>query len=1061
MSLQESEPKLYVGQALKTFRDKDREFTPFAPLQHKLSALHTVTPSQSFLFATLTLIYIVLLLIYRTQTLITTIAVITIFYLGIMVLNFILAAKSLSKASGEEIDENVIHTLVDVEWPKYTILCPLFRETEVVAQFVQAMLSLDYPTDKLEILVITEPDDLETRQALCRIQLPNHFKILTVPAGQPRTKPRACNYGLLHATGEYVVIYDAEDIPDSLQLKKAVLTFARHGPHVACVQAKLSYYNTSQNLLTLWSTIEYSLLFELTLPGMQQVGFPLPLAGTSNHFRAESLRSLGAWDAFNVTEDCDLGLRIARYDLTTVMLDSTTFEEANSKVRNWLRQRSRWIKGYIQTYLVHTREPFFYLRFGSLRKFLSLHLIIGGKTAVLFINPLMWGLLVVYLLFPENFSDAYHRLFPTPIFYAGIVCLIFGNFLHIYTHVIGCIKQNRPDLIKYSVFIPVYWFMASIAAFLALVQLLLKPHYWEKTQHGLHLSSLSSYNTFHENETSNASKLSQSQASSPEHLIASSTVLLSKTHQTKHNVSDAVRRLLLNDTWFLITIVTGITLSTLACLYFFLNQQILLYGDAYSHLSIARRVFDSPTPGLAQLGGVWLPLPHLLMLPFVWNDYLWRTGLAGSILSMLCYIVSSIYLYLAARRLTSSGIASYIGSLVFLLNPNILYLQSTPLSELVSVATFSMACYYFLAWIHDDRATYLILSGVGTFLATLVRYDGWLLFGCLLIFITLVGWRRRQKWMHIEGNILTFGLIGGLGIALWMLWCAIIFGDPLYFQRGPFSSQTQTLLYTNELYTYHNLIEALRYYLLLSINILGPILFALALISFFIFISKKGFRIEILAILAYLVPFAFYVLSLYTGQVALFLPDAVPVSAPQKLFNVRYGVAMVVPLALLIAILAGSWPQNKFPKHLFTVKNLLLTSVIIVQVVLITKQGIITLQDGQYGGSRAVPHSRINAYLAEHYSGGLILNYVFASKFDGIQAGIDLKDIIYEGSGQLWEQALKKPASVVEWIIVRPHDKNDPVAASIDWKGSTFSSQFILVAEEPDGLSLFRKRYIP
>ena len=309
------------------------------------------------------------LLFYGMKLVTVIIAMITLLYLSSLFLDFLLIIRALSWSTEEQIDDTTVHMLTDADWPRYTILCPLYREAEVVPQFVQAMQALDYPADKLQILFLTEEDDLETRKAIEAMLLPQHFNIVTVPAGQPRTKPRACNFGLLQATGDYVVIYDAEDIPDPLQLKKAVLTFANHDSDLACVQAKLNYYNATQNLLTRWFTVEYSLWFDLVLPGMQQMKLPLPLGGTSNHFRMGMLRRVGAWDPFNVTEDCDLGLRLAHSGLKTIVLDSTTYEEANSQVKNWIRQRSRWIKGYLLTYLVYMRQPLRYLRQGRLREF--------------------------------------------------------------------------------------------------------------------------------------------------------------------------------------------------------------------------------------------------------------------------------------------------------------------------------------------------------------------------------------------------------------------------------------------------------------------------------------------------------------------------------------------------------------------------------------------------------------------------------------------------------------------------------------------------------------------
>jgi len=477
--------KEYIESALKTVRVGGQEINLFAPFRREFSAMQTFTRGQAVAISMIGLAGVLGLLFFRTGMLVTAIAVVTVLYLSDLLINTLLAVWTLKQSAEEHIDDAVVHALAGADWPKYTILCPLYREVEVVPQFVEAMLALDYPTDKLQILLLTEEDDASTRQAVQAQRLPRHFIVITVPDGKPRTKPRACNYGLLQATGDYVVIYDAEDIPEPLQLKKAVLTFANQGAEIACVQAKLNFYNTRQNLLTRWFTAEYSLWFDLTLPGLQRLGVPLPLGGTSNHFRADMLRLMGAWDAFNVTEDCDLGLRMVYYGFKTAMLNSTTFEEANSQLKNWIRQRSRWIKGYMQTYLVYMRRPQAYLRPDRLREFFSLQLFVGGKTLVLLANPFMWMLVVLYILLHP--IDLYHTLYPAPVLYMSAACLIFGNFFYTYTHLIGCMKRGYFSLVKWTLFIPIYWAMASVAAFMALQQLILKPHYWEKTQHGLHL----------------------------------------------------------------------------------------------------------------------------------------------------------------------------------------------------------------------------------------------------------------------------------------------------------------------------------------------------------------------------------------------------------------------------------------------------------------------------------------------------------------------------------------------------------------------------------------------
>jgi cellulose synthase/poly-beta-1,6-N-acetylglucosamine synthase-like glycosyltransferase len=472
--------------AIPTFID-GQEIVTFAPFEQKLSAWQTITPKQVHILWAIFAVYILSLVFYSVTGLVAIIAVTTVFYVIDLLICFLVSMNVFRQSTEEQIDDAVIHALAHVDWPRYTILCPLYREAAVVPQFVKAIRALDYPRERLQVLFLTEEDDVTTREAIKALKLPSYFEIIIVPDGQPRTKPRACNYGLLKTRGSYVVIFDAEDKPDPLQLKKAVLAFANSDSSTACVQAKLNFYNAKQNMLTRWFTAEYSSWFDMTLPGLQMLNVPLPLGGTSNHFRADVLRRVGAWDPFNVTEDCDLGLRLGRHGMKTVVLDSTTWEEANSQYKNWMRQRSRWIKGYMQTYLVYMRNPLEYLQKGQIKQFLSLQFFIGGKTAILLINPLMWMLLLIYLFFHALVVGAYHVLYPMPVLYMASLCLIFGNVLYIYTYLIGCMKRRHYDLVKSTLSIPIYWAMASAAAYIALYQLIIKPHYWEKTLHGLHL----------------------------------------------------------------------------------------------------------------------------------------------------------------------------------------------------------------------------------------------------------------------------------------------------------------------------------------------------------------------------------------------------------------------------------------------------------------------------------------------------------------------------------------------------------------------------------------------
>ncbi len=646
-----------------------------------------------------------------------TLGLVTLLYICGFVASGILATNSFSSSSGEKIDEEIITALdrLGVEWPSYTILCPLYKETAVVPQFVEAIKALDYPTDKLQVLFLTEENDKETRTALYNTHLPPGFTILTVPAGTPQTKPRACNFGLLQAKGQFIVIFDAEDKPEPYQLKKAVLTFANYGPEVACVQAKLNYYNSKQNLLTCWFTAEYSTWFDILLPGLQRTGLSLPLGGTSNHFRTEVLRALGGWDAFNVTEDCDLGLRISQYKLKTAVLDSTTYEEATSRPKTWIYQRSRWIKAYLQTYLVHMRHPLQMLRQGQYRKFFSLQLIVGIWTVVLLINPFMWALTMCYVLFHP--VQLYSILFPGPILYMGAFCLIFGNFFYVYIHLIGCLRRKEYSLIKWVLLLPLYWVMMSISAYIAFYQLIVKPHYWEKTQHGNHLAKsageqvhtflsdveqegravAASMPTAHIAAVTAHAATPNKLATTTQRVIALRKVLTTQLGQRK--VRRQIHLPRIQDRWLIATILIACITSITSTWYVFQHHLTLTYGDAFSHINIARSVLDSSTPGIGHLGGVWLPLPHILIAAlFAWNDYLWTTGLAGSIVGMGCYLVVPSILSFAARRLTRNSCASFIGALVYILNPNVLYLQATPLTQPVCQATFTIACYYLLSW---------------------------------------------------------------------------------------------------------------------------------------------------------------------------------------------------------------------------------------------------------------------------------------------------------------------------------------------------------------------------
>ena len=287
------------------------------------------------------------------------------FYGGVVFVRMLSVLMALIKSPEHRVSQAEIDALIDADLPIYTVLVPMYKEPAIAQKIARTVTKLNYPLDKLDVKLLLEEDDAETRAKIDEVigSLPPCVEVVIaprVPVGQPRTKPRACNWGLERARGKYLVIFDAEDQPEADQLKKAVVVFnklqAQGKSKVVCLQAKLNYFNADQNWLTGFFTLEYTTWFDLFLPGLHRIWAPIPLGGTSNHFKTDVLKQLGGWDSFNVTEDCDLGIRLARQGQSTEVLDSTTWEEANSNYGNWVRQRSRWIKGYFQSHLVHTRD---------------------------------------------------------------------------------------------------------------------------------------------------------------------------------------------------------------------------------------------------------------------------------------------------------------------------------------------------------------------------------------------------------------------------------------------------------------------------------------------------------------------------------------------------------------------------------------------------------------------------------------------------------------------------------------------------------------------------------
>lgn len=368
--------------------------------------------------------------------------------------------------------------LGDEDLPTVTILAPLYREAHALPGLMRSLLNLDYPAEKLDIKLLLEEDDLETRNEAFRIAPDDRFDVIVIPPSFPRTKPKACNYGLACARGDLIVIYDAEDEPDARQLRCAAEIFAAADDALACVQARLNYYNPEENWLTRLFTLEYCLWFDHFLPALDRLGAPVPLGGTSNIFRTEILAEAGGWDPHNVTEDADLGLRLARRGYRTAVIDSTTLEEANCRVGNWMRQRSRWMKGFMQTWLVHRCNQ---RGLNDWRSIVAVDLLIGGTALAALANPILWAALLAERMF------GFSLLAPLPdaLRHATTAALIFGNLSFLALAAYAPIARGLACLSPAALMTPFYWLMMSAAAWKALWQLARRPSYWEKTEHGL------------------------------------------------------------------------------------------------------------------------------------------------------------------------------------------------------------------------------------------------------------------------------------------------------------------------------------------------------------------------------------------------------------------------------------------------------------------------------------------------------------------------------------------------------------------------------------------------
>jgi cellulose synthase/poly-beta-1,6-N-acetylglucosamine synthase-like glycosyltransferase len=329
---------------------------------------------------------------------------------------------------------------------------------------------------------LLEEDDLVTRQAVAETNLPRWMRAIPVPRGAFKTKPRALNYGLSFARGTIIGVYDAEDCPAPDQLLRVVARFAERGQDVACLQGVLDFYNSGSNWLARCFTLEYSTWFRMVLPGLERLGLVIPLGGTTLFFRRDALENLGDWDAHNVTEDADLGVRLARRGFRTELINTVTEEEANCRPWPWVKQRSRWLKGYAITYAVHMRDPVQLWRDLGTWRFFGVQLLFLGTLSQFVLAPLLWS----FWMLPLGLGHPLQAIWPPAVFWALGGLFLSSELLNIAVTARASVKAGRPGLALWAPTMHLYFPLAALAVYKGLAELFWKPFYWDKTTHGIY-----------------------------------------------------------------------------------------------------------------------------------------------------------------------------------------------------------------------------------------------------------------------------------------------------------------------------------------------------------------------------------------------------------------------------------------------------------------------------------------------------------------------------------------------------------------------------------------------
>lgn len=475
-----------------------------------------------------------------------------------------------------------------------------------------------------------------------------------------------------------------------------------------------------------------------------------------------------------------------------------------------------------------------------------------------------------------------------------------------------------------------------------------------------------------------------------------------------------------------IVLILAIALSIASFAYYYHAGLITAYGDSKGHLNITRRVVEGLTPGAAQFGGYWLPLLHILMLPTIWNDFMWQSGLSGAIPSMLAFLLTVVYMYKLVFYVTNNKFSAFIAASIIMLNGNLLYMQVAPMTESLFVMTTVAFIYFFYRWFQEKRLSDLVFAALFLILCSLNRYEGW---GLVIAANTLMMWYWIQTKFDrkVEGAMFAFASLSFLGIFLWLLWGAVIFHDPLEFMHNALSAGSQTAVVHANWTGLYDLDKAIMANIYALLHTSGALLVGVTLIGLIIFLYQKKFafyKSENLILLLLIVPMLFDILTVYTGKVPIEVPELSTIAPPGNSFNIRYALYTLPFIAVFVSAMSR--------KKIIQTGILLLVLVNYWFVNFYKSNNLIVLKGAGVSGGYEQEKNETAEWFKKNYDHGLVLASTGSGDGFMLETGIDQKNFITEGAYKYWDESLKDPAKYATWALYSKNNQRDAFYKNVD-----------------------------